>query len=473
MKKHKIALLLTTVICAAMLLIPVSAAAYNGTPVESGEDSELMTITNLTEDERAAILNNLTAKAGELMSKDPTAAFDPATREIRPIAIAPDDTEREEKVTYITQIPVAAFYNINPINIILPQPQDNLIINLEGVEEGQQYKFMCPLLFDGEAPSEEDDREPAGKVLINFGTVGKTGFLDFFKTDGISVLYPNGEIVLPCVRVELVVLLLDDGTMYTAEVDANGRHSCAIDEYDVLAARDFIPPKEPETVDPEPSKDPAADEEPSNAPAESESSSEQQPADSPAESSDSAQSQRPSKPASEPSASTGSSSGGSSEHKPTGKPASSAPPLVSKDPKPSDSLAPEPSESESPTSSEPVAPVESVNPSAEPSEDPNHVAYVPGKSVDVNSPGQQDEPDTSEPIGSESAGPEITAPAETDPLVGPTEETQEDSSTGALNTIITVLGIGIAAICILIIVVLIIMKVQKKAEKNNDHDLRK
>lgn len=320
MTKHKIALLLTTVICAAMLLIPVSAAAYNGTPVESGEDSELMTITNLTEDERAAILNNLTAKAGELMSKDSTAVFDPATREIRPIAIAPDDAEREEKVTYITQIPVAAFYNISPINIILPQPQDNLIINLEGVEEGQQYKFMCPLLFDGEAPSEEDDREPAGKVLINFGTVGKTGFLDFFKTDGISVLYPNGEIVLPCVRVELVVLLLDDGTMYTAEVDANGRHSCAIGEYDVLAARDFILPKEPEPVDPEPSKAPAVDEEPSDTPAESESPSEQQPADSPTESSD-------------------------------------------------------------PT-----------------------------------------------PLESESASPEITVPAETDPLAGPTEETQKDSS---------------------------------------------
>ena len=469
MKKHKIALLLTTVICAAMLLIPVSAAAYNGTPVESGEDSELMTITNLTEDERAAILNNLTAKAGELMSKDPTAAFDPATREIRPIAIAPDDTEREEKVTYITQIPVAAFYNINPINIILPQPQDNLIINLEGVEEGQQYKFMCPLLFDGEAPSEEDDREPAGKVLINFGTVGKTGFLDFFKTDGISVLYPNGEIVLPCVRVELVVLLLDDGTMYTAEVDANGRHSCAIDEYDVLAARDFILPKEPEPVDPEPSKDPAADEEPSNAPAESKSPSEQQPTDPPAESKNPTPSQKPVIPAGKPSTSTDSSS--SSAHKPSGKPASSAPPLVSKDPKPSDSPVPEPSESEGPTSSEPVAPVESVNPSAEPSEDPNHVAYVPGKSVDVNSPGQQDEPDPSEPMESKSAGPEITAPAETEPLVGPTEETQEDSSTGALNTIITVLGIGIAAICILIIAILAIMRIQK-TEKKNSSDFR-
>lgn len=469
MTKHKIALLLTTVICAAMLLIPVSAAAYNGTPVESGEDSELMTITNLTEDERAAILNNLTAKAGELMSKDPTAAFDPATREIRPIAIAPDDTEREEKVTYITQIPVAAFYNINPINIILPQPQDNLIINLEGVEEGQQYKFMCPLLFDGEAPSEEDDREPAGKVLINFGTVGKTGFLDFFKTDGISVLYPNGEIVLPCVRVELVVLLLDDGTMYTAEVDANGRHSCAIDEYDVLAARDFILPKEPDPVDPEPSKDPAADEEPSSAPAESKSPSEQQPTDPPAESKNPTPSQKPVTPAGKPSTSTGSS--GSSAHKPSGKPASSAPPLVSKDPKPSDSLAaPEPSESESPTSSEPVAPVESVDPSAEPSEDPNHVAYVPGKSVSVNG---DPEPDTSEPMEGETSDPEITAPAETDPLAGPTEEIPEDSNTGTLNTVMTVLGIGIAAICILIIVVLIIMKVQKKAEKNNDHDLRK
>lgn len=468
MTKHKIALLLTTVICAAMLLIPVSAVAYNGTPVESGEDSELITITKLTEDERTAILNNLTAKAGELMSNDPTVAFDPATREIRPIAIAPDDAEREEKVTYITQIPVAAFYNINPINIILPQPQDNLIINLEGVEEGQQYKFMCPLLFDGEAPSEENDREPAGKVLINFGTVGKTGFLDFFKTDGISVLYPNGEIVLPCVRVEMVVLLLDDGTMYTAEVDTNGRHNCAIGEYDVLAARDFILPKEPEPVDPEPSKDPAADEEPSDAPAESESPSEQQPTDPPAESKNPAPSQKPVTPAGKPSAST--SSSGSSAHKPSGKPASSAPPLVSKAPKPSDSLAPEPSESESPTSSEPVAPVESVDPSAEPSEDPNHVAYVPGKSVDVNSPGQQDEPVTSEPMESESASPELTAPAETDPLVGATEETQEDSNAGTLNTIITVLGIGIAVICILIVAILVIMRIQKREERNSSDD---
>ena len=99
------------------------------------------------------------------------------------------------------------------------------------------------------------------------------------------------------------------------------------------------------------------------------------------------------------------------------------------------------------------------------------MAYVPGKSVDVNSPGQQDEPDPSEPMESKSAGPEITAPAETEPLVGPTEETQEDSSTGALNTIITVLGIGIAAICILIIAILAIMRIQK-TEKKNSSDFR-
>ena len=234
MKKLKMPLVWALIycLCLSLFAIPAFATAYNGTQVESGERDTETAIIEKTDAEMREELSNF---ASELLKETPTAVFDAATRTIK-AENASSDATREYKRTYITNVDISAFANDRPINIILPQDQDSLIINVTGMEDYGQYKFFSKLTYNGKYAPTDNGRNQAGKVLLNLGSY-VDGFLDFVFTDGVSVLAPMATVKYPMTRVEIIVMLGANGYLYSAEIPHGSEHKTERLETDVFASR--------------------------------------------------------------------------------------------------------------------------------------------------------------------------------------------------------------------------------------------
>lgn len=429
--------IMAMIMCVAFLA-PSAATNYNGTQVESGEVSTETAI--LDEDFHAAALEAMKTLSASLTTEEPTAVFDAVARTITAVKSS-DDSKRETKRTYITNIDVSVFDTEKPLDIILPHEDDSLIINVTGMEDGCQYFFMSKLKFDGKDVPVDNGRKQAGRVLLNLGTYadGDTGFLDFGRIDGVTLLAPLATIKYPMGRVETVVMVGTTGLLYSAEVEKGSTHAAIQLETDVMVSRDFTLP--PKAEGPAESTEPVEPQQP----AESSQPTESQP---PAESTQPPQPQQPVE------------SLQPSESIPSPKPATTSKPSPA--PKPSGSPAPSASQSVAPGVSPPV-PAEATSPaiddSPQPSEsnDPNHVAYVPNSTVDLGN-------------GNEQGGLELS---ETEPSATLTEPEQEqDPEQGleqnhALAVFLRAVAILMAVIVVLIIVVLFLrMRAEEKDDRN-------
>lgn len=156
MNKQKIMVFLTMVMCLG--LFPVQAYAGDAGIGVCGLSAE--TSMGQAADQQA--LKDLAAK---LALEESTAVFDPTANEISVTRRTEEDEAREVRKTYITRLDVSVFGRPDPINIILPQEQDALIINVDGMIPGEQYKFMAPLKFNGEDVPKDNGREAAANAL--------------------------------------------------------------------------------------------------------------------------------------------------------------------------------------------------------------------------------------------------------------------------------------------------------------------
>lgn len=443
-KNRSLRISIMSIIMCVAFFTPSAATDYNGTQVESGEVSTETAIPD--EDYHTAALEAMKTLSASLAAEVPTAIFDAAARTITAVKSS-NDSKRETKRTYITSIDVSVFDTEKPLDIILPHEDDSLIINVTGMEDGHQYFFMSDLKFSGKDVPVDNGRTQASRVLLNLGTYadGDTGFLDFGRIDGVTLLAPLATIKYPMGRVETVVMVGTTGLLYSVEVEKGSTHAAIQLETDVMASRDF-------TLTPTMAEEPAGSTQlaESQQPAESSQPTESQP---PAEST---QPSEPQQPVESPQP---------SESRPSPKPTTTS--MLSPAPKPSGSPAPSADQIAAPsvnpsTPAEVTPPIADNMPQPSESNGPNHVAYVPNSTVDLVNGNEQ---------GKTNASLELS---EAEPSAVLTESAQEqDPERGAEQNHALVAFLKVAAILMAVIVVLIIVVLflRMRTDEKDDRSL--